>query len=185
MNTLFGFVILAGVIQSISGDTCTGCAGTYTLDKSAASTKAAQCTALRKYAECLMGSKGTGCSTSDSTSINTQFSATGDITKDAATANCVLDSICTTCQVNFQKKIQARSASTRDTQKCVEDFEYVNCVDTKPSSQTACDGTTSQFRMFNVALSVARLDCVYAGTSAVKSSVVIMAAALFVSYLKF
>ncbi|XP_041377828.1 uncharacterized protein LOC121390146 [Gigantopelta aegis] len=79
----------------------------------------------------------------------------------------------------------ARTTSTKDTTKCMEGFTYANCVELTPSTEKACDGATTQATMVTKSLDKAKADCPYAGTTAVKSSIAIMVAALFLSYLKF
>ncbi|XP_041365376.1 uncharacterized protein LOC121380567 isoform X5 [Gigantopelta aegis] len=75
-----------------------------------------------------------------------------------------------------QRKIQQNARTQLHTATCVE---------MRPTTEKACDGTTDYAVMKTKSAAKAKAECPYAGATAVKSSVVIMVSALFVSYLKF
>ncbi|XP_041365374.1 uncharacterized protein LOC121380567 isoform X3 [Gigantopelta aegis] len=95
-----------------------------------------------------------------------------------------LDVLCTACQLDFQTAVLAWTPSTKDTTKWTQ-LHTATCVEMRPTTEKACDGTTDYAVMKTKSAAKAKAECPYAGATAVKSSVVIMVSALFVSYLKF
>ncbi|XP_041367555.1 uncharacterized protein LOC121382118 [Gigantopelta aegis] len=189
MNALCFFVALAGVIQTIRGETCDACKTTYDAAVGVTgATDAVKCTAGKEFAACLVSASGAGCDTGTNTPT-AQFNAAtdGSMAKNIAalTGSCTLDALCTACQKDFQTAVLAWGSTTKDTTKCADAFTYASCVEMKPTTEKACDGTTDQAAMKTNSLAKAKAECSYAGSTAVKSSVVIMVSALFVSYLKF
>ncbi|XP_041366934.1 uncharacterized protein LOC121381660 [Gigantopelta aegis] len=183
MNALCILIALAGVIHTITADTCDVCTTTYASEKTAGgSDNALLCTAVKKYAQCLAVASGAGCASGANVPA-TQFA--GTIATDAgALTSCTFDALCSGCQMTYQTAKLARSSS-KAVNDCKEAFTYAGCVADSTTTFKACDGVTTQAALTITAQAAAIADCSVCGTEALKSSVVILVAGLFLSYLKF
>ncbi|XP_041361776.1 uncharacterized protein LOC121377753 [Gigantopelta aegis] len=177
MNALCFFVALAGVIQTIRGETCTVCETNYETAKSAAADAAAKCAAFRAFVTCFASSSGDGCDPPFDI-FNKVFNAKVAL---SSASTCLLDYMCEKCQFYFRNSALSWTSSTKYTEKCAAVFRYASCVEMRPTTEKACDGTTDQAAMKSRSLAKVKAECPWAGATAVKSSVVIMVSALFCS----